>query len=129
MQIYPNTPPPPDLTVSSSQRTIAGFWRRLLAFAIDSLITSLPCFLLGLLFYGFLSVSAVYGTLSGFVLTVAYFAVFNSSILQGQTLGQRMMKIQVVNQNGDLVSFNKVSATQPHFFDASAPEFSGSAFR
>jgi hypothetical protein len=100
MQIYANTPPPP--YVSSPQRTIAGFWRRLLAFALDSLITSLPCFLLGFVFDSVFSVSTVYGGFIGFVFTVAYFGIFNSSVAQGQSLGQRMMKIQVVNRSGEL---------------------------
>lgn len=105
MQIYANTPPPP--TVSSPQRTIAGFWRRLLAFALDTLITSLPCFLLGLVFYSVLSVSTVYGGFIGFVFTVAYFGIFNSSAAQGQSLGQRMMKIQVVNRSGEPISLER----------------------
>jgi len=104
MQVYANSPQP---IISSSSRTIAGFWRRLLAFSLDTLITSLPCFLLGLVFYNLLSVSSIWGVWTGFVLTAAYLAVFSSSVAHGQTLGQRMMKIQVVDRNGEPVSLEK----------------------
>ena len=103
MQVYANTPQP---IVSSSSRIIAGFWRRPVAFALDTLITSLPCFILGLVFYN-LSVSSIYGVWTGFVLTATYFTVSNSCVANGQTLGQRMMKIQVVDRSGKPVSPEK----------------------
>ena len=105
MQIYANTLPPP--AIPSPKRTMAGFWRRLLAFALDTLITSLPCFLLGFVFYSVLSASPVYGGFIGFVFTVAYFAILNSSVAQGQSLGQRMLKIQVVNRSGEPISLER----------------------
>ena len=93
-----STPVPP------SVRIVAGFWRRPLAFAIDVVITALPCGILGFALHNFFSRSGADGILIGFTLTLAYFAILGSSIGKGQTIGDRITHIQVVGHAGESIS-------------------------
>jgi len=93
--------------VPAPLRIVAGFWRRLLAFAIDAIITALPCGILGFALYNFFSRSGADGILIGFTLTLAYFAVFGSSIGGGQTIGHRITHIQVVGREGESISLTR----------------------
>ena len=102
MQVYPNTPASSDVAVPV--RVVAGFWRRLLAFAIDAFITAVPCGILGFALYGFFSAAGAAAVLIGFVLTMLYFAILGSSVTQGQTLGHRITHIQIVDRQGKPVS-------------------------
>jgi len=83
------------------------FWKRLLAFFVDSLILGLFGLALGALFadqfYGF----GYWGRLIGFTIWVLYFGLFNSEICKGQTLGKRLLKIKVVNPKGQYLSPNR----------------------
>jgi len=98
---------PDSLAVPETTRRLAGFWRRLIAFLIDAFITSLPCACLGFAFYGFFTRSEAAGILIGFALTLPYFAVLGSSVGGGQTLGQRITHIQVVNRQGSSISMRR----------------------
>jgi uncharacterized RDD family membrane protein YckC len=84
-------------------RRCAGFWRRLLALAIDAILISVPCYALGAAFYTFFSGNPFWSALSGFVITLPYFAIMSSSLRQGQTIGHRFMQIQVVREDGTLI--------------------------
>ena len=86
---------------------MGGFWRRLLAFAGDAVISAIPCGILGFAFYSFFSRSAISGTLIGFALTLLYFTVLGSSIGGGQTIGHRITHIQVVDREGAPVSLKR----------------------
>lgn len=83
------------------------FWKRLLAFFVDSLILGFFGGFLGSLFaeqfYGF----GYWGRLIGFTIWVLYFGLFNSEIFKGQTLGKKLLKIKVVNQKGEYLSPNR----------------------
>ena len=105
MQVYPNTPL--SFAVAVPVRVIAGFWRRLFAFVIDSFITAVPCGILGLALYGFFSRNGVVGIWIGFVLTMLYFSVLGSAIAHGQTIGHRITDIQVVDKLGRPVSLKR----------------------
>jgi uncharacterized RDD family membrane protein YckC len=88
-------------------RYFAGFWRRLFALMIDGLLTAVPCFLLGYLFYDFFSRSSGWATATGFAITFPYFAILGSSIGNGQTLGQRWTGIEVVDAQGNHLSLTR----------------------
>jgi uncharacterized RDD family membrane protein YckC len=104
MQVYANTP---QLVNSSQSRKIAGFWRRLFAFVVDVIITIVPCMILGFTFYGLFSASPVYAHLTGLSLTILYFGILSSEAAGGQTVGQRLVKIQVVDRAGQLISVER----------------------
>lgn len=102
METLPSVPPP----VPTSVRIVAGFWRPLFAFAIDAIITAVPCGILGFALYNFLSNSGD-AIVIGFVLTLGYFAILGSSIEAGQTIGHRITQIQVVGRGGEPISLTR----------------------
>ena len=87
----------------SPQRVIAGFWRRLGALVIDLILLSIVGFMLGALFFGTLARMGLYARLVGFAIALAYFGILNSRIGGGQTLGQRLIGVRVVDGNGQLI--------------------------
>jgi len=99
--------PPPAQSVSTTAREPAvpsGFWRRLLAFWVDSLIIAVPGWIIGWAFYDQLVRIGQNGRLIGVVISLAYFAILNSAIGNGQTLGKRLLKIRVVNLQGETIT-------------------------
>ncbi|MEM6885760.1 MAG: RDD family protein [Verrucomicrobiota bacterium] len=97
---------PPQLPVTPSN-PIAGFWLRALALLIDSLILGAAGFVLGLIFFDYFCSIGSWGRLYGFVITLLYLGLMNSSLRNGQTFGKQIVKIQVTNRNGDLLSPEK----------------------
>ncbi|MFI5460794.1 MAG: RDD family protein [Isosphaerales bacterium] len=89
---------------SPGQRVISGFWRRLLAFILDGLLLGLVGVVLGLRLFDPLARLGGWGRLLGFCVAIVYFGVLNSSIAGGQTIGKRIMKIQVVDRSGHSIS-------------------------
>ena len=85
-------------------RIISGFWRRLAAFLIDSLIVGMTGFLIGLLFFNKLAQLGQWGHVVGFVIAALYFSVLNSELGNGQTPGKRALGIEVVNKSGRHIS-------------------------
>lgn len=83
---------------------IAGFWRRSLAFTIDAALFAVLGLVVGALFFDSLANLGPWGRLIGFVVTLVYFGVFDSSIGRGQTLGKRLMHIHVVGRTGELIA-------------------------
>jgi uncharacterized RDD family membrane protein YckC len=83
---------------------MSGFWRRLLAFILDGLLLGLVGIVLGLLLFDPLARLGGWGRLLGFCVALVYFGVLNSSIARGQTIGKRIMKIQVVDRSGHSIS-------------------------
>ncbi len=89
------------------QYEISGFWRRLGAFFIDSIILGLLGLVLGLFFSQQFVELGGWGRAIGFPIAALYFAVLNSRIGGGQTIGKRAFKIQVVDKGGELLSLPK----------------------
>jgi len=89
------------------QYEISGFWRRVGAFFIDSIILGLLGLVLGLFFSQQFVELGGWGRAIGFPIAALYFAVLNSRIGGGQTIGKRAFKIQVVDRGGELMSLPK----------------------
>jgi uncharacterized RDD family membrane protein YckC len=90
-------------------RPLASFWRRLCAFVIDSIIVGFVAFVLAIPFFSTLSRLGPYGRLIGIILAFPYYAILNSKIGDGQTLGKRILDIQVVDERGQTTSFSASS--------------------
>ncbi|MFY9681442.1 MAG: RDD family protein [Candidatus Sulfotelmatobacter sp.] len=88
-------------------RYFAGFWRRLFAFWIDSVLITIPFVILGYIFHDNLSPSSRWAVVIGFVIALAYFAILGSSIGNGQTIGQRWTGIEVVDVQGNHLPIGK----------------------
>ena len=78
----------------------AGYWPRMWAYNTDLLILLIPYYVLSLLIT---DDRLLY--LSCFIATLLYHAVFESSSRQA-TPGKMALKIKVVNESGDRVSFH-----------------------
>ena len=94
----------PPAAEPQEHRTISGFWRRSLAFVLDGILIGLVGLALGLVLFDFLAQLGGWGRLVGFGVALAYFGLLNSSAGDGQTLGKRIMKIAVVDRNGNCIS-------------------------
>lgn len=79
---------------------IAGFWRRVAAFALDGLALGLIGMGLGAVASDALVGLGPRGRLLGFLIALAYFGVFNSRLGWGQSLGKRLLQIKVVDAQG-----------------------------
>jgi uncharacterized RDD family membrane protein YckC len=97
-----NTPPQ-----TGSVFTIAGFWRRYVAFLLDALVIVVPLTILGFAFEDVAFTWGPYGRIPAFALIFAYWVYFNSRLGQGQTVGKRVMKIAVVDNSGASISVKK----------------------
>lgn len=89
---------------------IAGFWRRIAAFLLDALILFLIGKVIGVLFYSVLVHIDGPARLIGFAVALAYFGIFNSHIGEGQTPGNRLLGICVVDAQGEPLSLPRALA-------------------
>jgi uncharacterized RDD family membrane protein YckC len=90
---------------SMSAPAIGGFWRRLAAFALDSVILSVPAIVVGFALFDFFASFGQAGRLLGAVIVLAYCGALNSRIGGGQTVGKRLLGLRVVNRLGEPIGF------------------------
>lgn len=83
---------------------VAGFWRRLIAFAVDGILLGIAGMVAGLLFFDALAALDLYARLLGFLVALLYFGVLNSRVGHGQTLGKRLLGVRVVEGGDKLLS-------------------------
>jgi len=96
-----------DSTDVAHARELAGFWRRLAAACIDAILVAGAGFLLGFLFPETLASMGVWGRLLGLAVALGYYAIHNSCVCDGMTLGKRLLHIQVVGRDGKCVSLHR----------------------
>lgn len=85
-------------------RIIAKLWRRVAAFLLDVLILSIAIHLLAIFLYDQFVHLDAWGPLVGFALVMPYFALLNSNVFNGQTIGKALLGVQVVDAHGNLLS-------------------------
>lgn len=85
-------------------KLICGFWRRILALIIDGAILGIVGIIIGTLFFDFFAALGSWGRILGFVVALCYFGILNSSIGNGQTIGKRLLKIQVADNETNTIS-------------------------
>jgi uncharacterized RDD family membrane protein YckC len=100
----PNSSDVPPIAVETDHRAISGFWRRLLAFIIDGLLLGLVGCVCGLFLFDLLAHLGGWGRLVGFSVAFPYFGLLNSGVGRGQTVGKRVMKIEVVDRAGQHIA-------------------------
>jgi uncharacterized RDD family membrane protein YckC len=102
-------------SMDNQKTKYAGFWLRVGAYILDSIIMFPVGFVLGFVF-GFLEPEEGPGDailqLLIFVVTWLYFALMESSSIQG-TLGKKIVGIKVTDTHGNKISF--LRATGRHF--------------
>ncbi len=96
-----------DIHETDPSPLIAGFWRRLGAFALDGIFLGIIGLAAGFLFTPvFVNLGAA-GRLVGFAVALAYFGLLNSRLTNGQTPGKRLLKIRVVTSDHTPLSVTK----------------------
>src|SRR5580765_1944730 len=83
---------------------IAGFWRRIAAFALDGAALGALGLGLGALWFDRLASLGAGGRFLGAAIALVYLSLLNGRIGQGQTVGKRLLKVRVVDSNGEAVS-------------------------
>lgn len=91
-------------TETGSRPDIAGFWRRLVALAIDLFLLGIAGMILGGLLFDQLARMGVAARLVGFAIALAYFGIGNSRLLGGQTVGKMLLGLRVVGLQGQQLS-------------------------
>ena len=91
----------------STARLVGSVWRRCAAYLVDSFILGAVGGGLGKVIFDKLSHLGLWGPLAGFCVALAYFAVFDSKMGAGQTLGKRWWKLRVIDVEGNPISFAK----------------------
>jgi len=87
----------------------AGFWIRLLAFLIDSIIIGIVCYGFLLTFRKILSPLGQNIWYIGFFIAGLYFVPYMTRLGKGQTIGKRITRIRVVGEGGKFLTFSQAS--------------------
>lgn len=95
------------MTEELELKWISGFWRRIGALFIDTLILGAAGLVLGLFLESFFVQIGAWGRLVGFSIALIYFGVMNSSITGGQTVGKKVLKLRVVDSTNGSISLGK----------------------
>lgn len=95
------------MTVEVKLKWISGFWRRIGALFIDTLVLGVSGLALGLFLESLFVQMGGWGRLVGFSIALIYFGVMNSSIAGGQTIGKKALKIRVVDSNNSPINLGK----------------------
>lgn len=95
---------------SSNKPWIAGFWRRVIAFHIDTFILAGIGFLLGAYFESIFVEMGGWARVIGFGIGILYFGLLNSRLNNGQTLGKKLTNIRVVNKSNNTISVSRSMA-------------------
>lgn len=76
---------------------VSGFWRRIGAFAIDTILLGVVGLGLGLVLEKQFVQLGGWGRFVGFFIALLYFGLLNSRVSGGQTVGKKLVKIHVVD--------------------------------
>jgi uncharacterized RDD family membrane protein YckC len=87
-------------SIPDAAAPFAGFWRRVAAFVVDSLILGSLGYAFGLAFSDAFARLGAWGRVLGFAVALAYFVPQESARGGGQSLGKRLLRIRVVDAQG-----------------------------
>ncbi|MFC3201654.1 RDD family protein [Alteromonas oceani] len=86
---------------------ISGFWRRIVALIVDSILLALGGFALGVVLESVFIQMGSWSVYTGFFISLGYFGVMNSRYADGQTLGKKLLGIRVVDGNNQTISLGR----------------------
>lgn len=86
---------------------IIGFWKRLLSDFIDALFLGLVGFLLSLVTGDMFYEVGSKGAWIGLIISFLYTGLLQTSLSEGQSLGKKILGIQVLSMDGSYLSFPK----------------------
>lgn len=89
------------------EKWICGFWRRIGALFIDTLVLGILGYVVGLFLEDTFVQLGGWGRLIGFAVSITYFGVMNSSLSNGQTIGKKILNIKVVDSTNSTISLPK----------------------
>ncbi|WCN13647.1 RDD family protein [Marinomonas mediterranea] len=89
------------------EKWVCGFWRRIGALFIDTLVLGIFGYVVGLLLEDAFVQLGGWGRLIGFFVSITYFGVMNSSLSNGQTIGKKILNIKVVDSSNSTISLPK----------------------
>ena len=98
------------MTEQQAAQPWAGFWRRVGAFAIDSVLIGAVGYLIGALAFDVVARMGQWARLVGLLLAMLYFGLLGSRIANGQTLGKRLLRLRVEALDGGALSVGKATA-------------------
>lgn len=81
--------------------------RRIVAFILDLIALGIIGLILGAMLSDYFVLASVHGILIGWFVSTICFAMGNSKIMSGQTVGKNLMKIEVVGNDGEHLSFTR----------------------
>ncbi|MEI7489182.1 MAG: RDD family protein [Chryseobacterium sp.] len=93
--------------VNQTNKVLAGFWIRLLADAIDMAVLWVIGFILGFFLETWFIKLGGNVTWIGLLISIAYFVPMQSTFGKGQSLGKRLLGIQVLDMKGQPLSLAK----------------------
>lgn len=93
-----------EVVMKPAKPPVSGFWRRVGAFLIDSLLLGIPAMVVGFVLFDELAALGGYGRLAGFAIALAYFGLMNSRLGGGQTMGKGWLGIRATTLDGELLS-------------------------
>lgn len=83
---------------------IAGFWKRIGALVVDSIILGIIGLVLGLFLESYFVQIGGWGRLIGLSIALIYFGTMNSSVCGGQSVGKKAFNIRVVDSKNSPIS-------------------------
>ena len=86
---------------------ISGYWRRIVALIVDSILLALGGFALGLVLEPVFIQMGGWSVFIGFFISLGYFGVMNSRYADGQTLGKKLLGIRVIDGNNQVISLGR----------------------
>lgn len=83
---------------------LSKFWTRIWALLLDTIALGIFGFILGIIFKDFFISLGENAKLIGCIISLLYFTILNSKLNNGQTLGKKIMNIQVTDIKGASIS-------------------------
>jgi len=93
--------------MTKSSHIVVGFWRRLFADFLDALLLGIACYGIGYQFRYTLSAMGANAIGIGLVCCLLYYGLQHTRLCDGQTLGKRLLGIQVLRRDGRHLGIGK----------------------